>query len=222
MRRKMCAIVMAGILTLSLVGCGKADDKESTASSTTPMTTAENVVNTESTTESQDVADNETIEGTLEENESNIEDENPLNAEFADEIAYIESIYEDANEEILPWGIMTNALDLNDMDMVTYHTGLTDLTGIKGILLSESLMSSTAYSMVYIVTEEGADAAAIQKDLMEHIDVAKWICVSAEAMKSAILDNDIFFVMGAPETVEDVYKCAIENAQGVYTDIVEE
>lgn len=76
---------------------------------------------------------------------------------------------------------MTSELDLGDADMLSYHTGLTNLDGIEGVYLSESMISSTAYSAVYIRTTDDADAEGIRKQLMDNINPAKWVCVSADS-----------------------------------------
>ena len=94
-----------------------------------------------------------------------------------------------------------------------YHTGLTDLDGIEGVYLSESMISSTAYSAVYIRTTDDADAESIRKQLMDNINPAKWVCVSAEQQYAVILGNDIFFVMGHQDTASEVLAKAIAAAE---------
>lgn len=108
---------------------------------------------------------------------------------------------------------MTSELDLGDADMLSYHTGLTNLDGIEGVYLSESMISSTAYSAVYIRTTDDADAEGIRKQLMDNINPAKWVCVSAEQQYAVILGNDIFFVMGHQDTASEVLAKAVAAAE---------
>lgn len=133
----------------------------------------------------------------------------------ADEVsAFFDEVYGGVAEDLLPMGgaVMTE-LDLGDTDMLSYHTGLTALDGIEGVYLSESMISSTAYSAVYIRTKDDADAESIRKQLMDNVNPAKWVCVTAEQQYAVILGNDIFFVMGQQDTASEVLAKAIAAAK---------
>lgn len=133
-----------------------------------------------------------------------------VHLESADDVtAFMDEVYGGVAAELLPMNVMTTELDKNDNDMIAYHTGLTDLDGIDGVYLSESMISSTAYSAIYIRTNDEADAAAVRQQLMDNVNPAKWVCVSAEKQYAVIIGGDIFFVMGAPETADAV----LENAK---------
>ena len=137
-----------------------------------------------------------------------------VHLENVDEVsAFFDEVYGGVAEDLLPMEVMTNELDINDNDMMSYHTGLTDTSGIAGVYLSESMMTSTAYSAVYIRTTDDADAESIRQQLMEKINPAKWICVTAEKQSSALFGNDIFFVMGHQDTVDAVMDKAVAAAQ---------
>lgn len=137
-----------------------------------------------------------------------------VHLESVDEVsAFFDEAYEGVAQDLLPYEIQTTELDLNDADMLEYHTGLTDLSGVAGIYLSESMMSSTAYSAVYIRTNDEGDAKAVLQALMDNINPAKWVCVSAEKQIGALFGNDIFFVMGSADTADEVYKSAAAAAQ---------
>ena len=137
-----------------------------------------------------------------------------VHLEGADEVsAFMDEVYQGVAEDLLPSAIQTNELDLADEDMIEYHTGLTDLSGIEEAYLSESMMGSTAYSVVYIRTNDEGDAKAIKQNLMDNINPAKWICVSAEKEICALFGNDIFFVMGSADTADEVYKNAVAAAE---------
>ena len=134
-----------------------------------------------------------------------------VHLESVDEVsAFFDEVYEGVAQDLLPYEIQTTELDLNDADMLEYHTGLTDMTGIAGIYLSESMMSSSA---VYIRTNDEGDAKEILQNLMDNINPAKWVCVSAEKQVGALFGNDIFFVMSSSDTADEVYKNAAAAAQ---------
>ena len=137
-----------------------------------------------------------------------------VHLDSVDEVsAFFDETYGGVAEDLLPYEVQTTELDLNDADMLSYHTGLTDLTGIEGVYLSESMMSSTAYSAVYIRTNDEGDAKEILQNLMDNINPAKWVCVSAEKQVGALFGNDIFFVMSFSDTADEVYKNAAAAAQ---------
>jgi len=136
-----------------------------------------------------------------------------VHLESADDVtAFMDEVYEGVAQDLLPYNIETTELDMNDVDMVEYHTGLTNLSGIEGIYLSESMITSVAYSAIYIRTSDDADAELIRQQLMDSINPAKWICVSAEKENAVILGNDIFFVMGAQDTADEVLDKALAAA----------
>ncbi len=146
--------------------------------------------------------------------EENADTAGMVHLNSVDEVStFMEEVYGGVAEDLLPMQVMTTELDLGDSDMISYHTGLTDLDGIAGIYLSESMMSSTAYSAVYIRTIDEADAEAIRQQLMDNINPAKWICVTAEQQYAVLVGNDIFFVMGYPDTASAVLESAIAAAE---------
>lgn len=146
--------------------------------------------------------------------EDNADTAGMVHLNSVDEVsAFMDEVYGGVAEDLLPMEVMTTELDLGDTDMISYHTGLSDLDGIEGIYLSESMMSSTAYSAVYIRTTDEADADAIRKQLMDNINPAKWVCVTAEQQYAVLLGNDIFFVMGQQDTASAVLEKAIAAAE---------
>lgn len=146
--------------------------------------------------------------------EENADTAGMVHLNSVDEVsAFMEEVYGGVAEDLLPMQVTTTELDLGDTDMISYHTGLTDLNGIEGIYLSESMMSSIAYSAVYIRTVDEADAEAIRQQLMDNINPAKWICVTAEQQYAVLVGNDIFFVMGQQDTASAVLENAIAAAK---------
>lgn len=146
--------------------------------------------------------------------EENADTAGMVHLNSVDEVsAFMDEVYGGVAEDLLPMEVSTTELDLGDTDMISYHTGLSDLDGIEGIYLSESMMSSTAYSAVYIRTTDEADAEAIRQQLMDNINPAKWICVTAEQQYAVLLGNDIFFVMGHQDTASAVLEKAIAAAE---------
>lgn len=133
--------------------------------------------------------------------------------------AFIEKIYEEVGESNMPMMVEHRELDLADADALEFNTGLTSAEGIRRVVVSESAVGSIAYSMLYVCVKDGADAAKIQAQILENINPAKWICVSAEQEASMTLGGDIFFVMGDAETVQEMTKAAKKVAEAEFSSI---
>lgn len=118
----------------------------------------------------------------------------------------------------LPMSTMSTVLPLDDMDIVTYNTGLTDLKGVTDIIISESMIGSFAYSFVMVRTD-GTNTDEIQTALGEQINPAKWVCVQADQIRSVRLDNDIILVMSDNGRTEPVMNAVLAAAEGVYENI---
>jgi hypothetical protein len=116
-----------------------------------------------------------------------------VHLESSDDVnSFIDEVYGAVSEDILPSSLATTELSLNDEDTIEYHTGIVNLDGIDGIYLSEPM---------------------IRDELMEKVNPSKWVCVTAEKQSAVVIGNDVFFVMGAPETVDSVMENAINSAQ---------
>ncbi|MGN1345212.1 MAG: hypothetical protein ACI4V1_00380 [Eubacteriales bacterium] len=135
-----------------------------------------------------------------------------------DAISFIEANVYSRCPDVLPMMVMTTALTMEDMDSITYNTGLTDTSGITDVILSESGVGSIAYSLVYLRTD-GSNTAEIQTSLGESINPSKWICVTAESIASVTLDNDIILVMGSKDQVNTILNAVTEAAEGVYETV---
>ena len=53
----------------------------------------------------------------------------------------------------------------------------------------------------------------IRQNIMDNIDPAKWICVTAEKQIASLVGDDIFFVMAAADTADLVYGEAVKVAE---------
>lgn len=120
--------------------------------------------------------------------------------------------------DAVPMMTETRILSKDDLESVTYNTGLTDITGINDIILSESMVGSFAYSLVMLRTD-GTSTAQLQQAMNEQINPAKWVCVAAEAVRSVTLDDDVLLVMGGAEQVDTIMNAVTEAAADVYTNV---
>jgi len=124
----------------------------------------------------------------------------------------VSAIYEKAPQQLsLTPGV---DIDVSDPDALGYYLGITDSTGIKEAVFSESMFGSQAYSLVLARLEDGADAASIAKAVFEKVDTRKWMCVEADSLIVTDGGNIILMIMSDDEFGEtittDIYNAFAE------------
>ena len=194
--KKLLVTLLAAALLLS--SCGKTDETIGEGSGTTDITI--------------------TDENTTEENAGTTEAAGII-ASADDVVAFLDNdVYSQCPADSLPMMLMSIPLAMDDMEGVTYHTGLADVDGITDIILSESGVGSIAYSLVYLRTD-GTATADIQQTLGESINPRKWVCVGAEYIASVTLDNDVCLIMGSKDQVDMVMDAVLTAAEGKFNNI---
>ena len=159
--------------------------------------------------------ENEVQTGTVEDTNSN-ENIEPINVQSVQELtALVDKVYEGL--ELFP-SLATMELDLTDMDMVTYETGLTSVEDVDGIVVSAPMMSSQAYSMILVKVKDASKADAIAKEMNDNVNPNKWICVSAEKVYATSSGNVAFLVMTNADMADDVYEGFKKYAGNVGTE----
>lgn len=159
--------------------------------------------------------ENEVQTGTVEDTNFN-ENTEPINVQSVQDLtALVDKVYEGL--ELFP-SLATMELDLTDMDMVTYETGLTSVEDVDGIVVSAPMMSSQAYSMILVKAKDASKADAIAKEMKDNVDPNKWICVSAEKVYATSCGNVAFLVMTNADMADDVYESFKKYAGNVGTE----
>lgn len=190
--KKILVTLLASALLLS--ACGKSDETIGEGTETTDTTVTDTV--TEENTEPAGII-----------------------ASADDVISFLDNdVYPQCPPESLPMMLMSMPLPMDDMEGITYHTGLADVAGITDIILSESGVGSIAYSLVYLRTD-GTNTEEIQNTLGESINPRKWVCVGAEYIASITLDNDVVLIMGAKDQVDMVMDAVLTAAEGKFNNI---
>ena len=215
MKKKVALLLLTTIVAGTMMtACGSADDRTSDEVQT------ENVGNENDMVQEEPTVGDTTVEEpqTTVEEESVVADDQTASAggehlaTFEEVDAFINEIYTKIPQDKMPMGIGNMELGFEDMEAVTYHTGLADVTGIDSIVLSESMIGSVAYSLLYIRTNDEGDAQQIAQNVMDNINPAKWICVTAEKQIAVTLGKDVFFVMTSAETADLIYDAMVELA----------
>ena len=118
--------------------------------------------------------------------------------------ALIDQIYAGVSIE-MPM-LMTQELDMTDLETVKYFTGLENVNDIEYVVASEPMMSSQAYSLMLVKVKDGVDADSIAKTMNENVDERKWICVTAEKIYSVASGDVVCLVMSNEDTSKTVYE----------------
>ncbi len=97
-------------------------------------------------------------------------------------------------------------IDISDEELVKAYTGLQSNENVEKLVVSEPLMNAQAYSAVVLKVKPGADIEKMKQEIIDNIDMGKWICVSAEKLYVTNSDNIIFLVMSDEEWAKLVYE----------------
>lgn len=120
-----------------------------------------------------------------------------------DMIKMVNSIYQNINEE-LP-SLETMAIDINNLDDVTSYTGLKSSKDIEELVISVPMMNAQAYSLAIIKVKDNANIESLKQEMLDNINMHRWICVSAEKLYITNNGNIIFLVMADKDTAKAVY-----------------
>lgn len=104
----------------------------------------------------------------------------------------------------LPY-LETATLDATDELTLSAYTGLKSNENVEALVVSEPLTGSQPYSAVVVLVKDGADVDAMKQEMLDNINMRKWICVSAEKMYVTNTGNAIFMIMASDEWARPVY-----------------
>lgn len=108
------------------------------------------------------------------------------------------------NKDVLP-ELETMKVDIKNIDEVTSYTGLKTNDGIESIVVSVPLITAQAYSVAIVKVKDSADVEKIKQEMLDNIDMRRWICVSAEQLYITNSGNVIFSVMADKDVAKAVY-----------------
>ena len=130
--------------------------------------------------------------------------ENTSSLETTKDIIKMISIINKDNKNVLP-ELETMKIDVKNIDEVTSYTGLTSNDDIESIVVSVPLITAQAYSVAIVKVKDGADVEKIKQEMLDNIDMGRWICVSAEQLYITNSGNVIFSVMTDKDIAKAVY-----------------
>ena len=108
------------------------------------------------------------------------------------------------NKNVLP-ELETMKVDIKNIDEVTSYTGLKTNDGIESITVLVPVMTAQAYQVAIVKVKDNADVEKIKQEMLDNIDMRRWICVSAEQLYITNSGNVIFSVMADKDVAKAVY-----------------
>lgn len=123
----------------------------------------------------------------------------------------INAVYSKLGDQLPSLEIAT--ISSSDINQVKTYTGLQSTDNIEKIVVSEPLMSAQAYLLATVKVKDGADIEKMKQEMLNNLDMRKWICVSAEKLYITNHENTIFMIMSSAEWADPVY-----NAFKEYVD----
>ena len=108
------------------------------------------------------------------------------------------------NKDVLP-ELETMKINVKNIDEVTSYTGLKTNDGIESITVSVPVMTAQAYQVAIVKVKDGIDVEKIKQEMLDNIDMRRWICVSAEQLYITNSGNLIFSVMADKDIAKTVY-----------------
>lgn len=100
----------------------------------------------------------------------------------------------------------TGEIDVSNSELVTSYTGIQSTSSVESLIVLEPPISSQAYSTIAIKLKENTNVESIKEEILNNINMDKWICVSAEKLYITNYDNVIFAVMADEDWAEATYK----------------
>ena len=126
------------------------------------------------------------------------------NPETSKDINNIINTINKNNKDLLP-ELETMKINVKNIDEVTSYTGLKTNDGIESITVSVPMITAQAYSVAIVKVKDSADVEKIKQEMLDNIDMRRWICVSAEQLYITNSGNLIFSVMADKDIAETVY-----------------
>ena len=130
--------------------------------------------------------------------------ENTGSLETTKDIIKMINIIDKDNKNVLP-ELETMKVDIKNIDEVTSYTGLKTNNDIESIVVSVPMMTSQAYSVAVVKVKDTANVEKIKQEMLDNIDMRRWICVSAEQLYITNSGNVIFSVMADKDIAKAVY-----------------
>jgi len=105
-------------------------------------------------------------------------------------------------------------IDFSDVEVAKYYIGVDPTEKVDSAVSVDPMIGSIPFSMAVIKAKDGADVEALKNEILEGIDLRKWVCVSAEKAIVSNCGNTIIMIMSTVAIADDVYNAFNTVASG--------
>ena len=104
--------------------------------------------------------------------------------------------------------IDTTEINIDEEGALLSSAGLKDKTNVEFATRTEALIGSQAYSFILVKVKPSADIEAMKQEMIDNIDLAKWICARADKAYVTNYGSILMLVMGddAISDIDAVYE----------------
>lgn len=106
------------------------------------------------------------------------------------------------------------AVDFADVEAAKYYIGVDPTDKVDSAVFTEPMIGSIPFSMVLIDAKDGVDVESLKNEVLEGINLRKWVCVSAEKAIVANCGDKILMIMSTEVIADDVYAAFNTVASG--------
>ncbi len=80
-------------------------------------------------------------------------------------------------------------------DRFAYYFGVERPQGVSEVYVTEPMMSAIPFGIALLRLEDSAGAAALAKEMKQGINPARWVCVTASYVETAVRGNVILLIL---------------------------
>ncbi len=197
--KKNIVLIIIMLVVIMFSGCKKNETTGDIENNNS--TSPDNITQEESPQNSEEILDNS--------NESTDMNDNNEQVTGSELSGVINAIYEIKDSGLAVGDI---PIDLNDMDSVKYYTGLSDISKVKDVAVSEAMIGSQAYSLVLVQLNKAEDAETVANEMLNGIDPRKWICVEADDLQVVTQGDLVMLIMVSSQLKDSVTSGEIVDA----------
>lgn len=106
------------------------------------------------------------------------------------------------------------AVDFADVEAAKYYIGVDPTDKVDSAVFTEPMIGSIPFSMVLIDAKDGVDIESLKNEVLESINLRKWVCVSAEKAIVSNCGDKILMIMSTEVIADDVYAAFNTVASG--------
>lgn len=108
-------------------------------------------------------------------------------------------------KDTLP-SLEVTTIDTKDAELVSSYTYLSNPSVVESLVVSEPLITSQAYLAILLKVKDTANVETVKEELLNNLNMNRWICVSAEKLYITNNGNTIFAVMASNDWATPVYE----------------